>query len=1337
MAQPEQDPIYDDQKREPTSALDKARARWGMSNDENTPEVEGESQQTSGEKSSARDRADKRWGMGTAGVGNEEAQASPLGGNGLEGAMNNGEKDLSAAPSPIKTSFTPDKGGFLNQGVKLFGRNIGSRKKVGGAVGGVAGLGLLVAVYMAGASLYLVHLREYVTGANNQQQSAISNQLQRRRLNSTFKLIRKAAQKVHVDKFASKARQAGFEVAVKNGAVESIARGVGADRIIIEMSDKSDKQLAKIVKDMAAGVRGDAGITFINEIDNVSKEVGSRFLGPVVKRKVYKKIFGLSGFYNWIDARTKIRASAGTAADETPVRQLSDAMINADSTQRTIERSLSANDAARIAGAVDPNTATDDILQANIDEANKAKQEVLDGNTGNYTARVADGDAVAANIGEAAEAFGKGSTDELTEAALAVAPKLSSRIGGKVLGSLGKSFDAFTVWREGCRVRGTLAFVKSMRNTLVFLELVKFGYKFYTIADHQKAGLASSTSIKLMSIYLAGAAGSSGIQSIVAGGAVSGAGIQKYGVGYADVGILAAIATFLSKVPGLEPGQCKLVNSPIVMGAGVATGAALSFFSLGSLPALNLSWSAGLTLANEVAFAVVLPIMLGTLSGALINGLEKPGEDSGTALGAAVGAHSTTTASASAALPITSAAFEEVSMSATVSRDVALKSQSFAERYLDLSNSDSLMARASLYVPQSIPGIGSIAQKQFNFSSISNPFSSVLSLFSKSSSALSNKCEDVTVQKYDLATDGFCSPTLAYVPVLDLDQTQKILTETTNINLAGQPIPGSDLDKFIENCFSGRAGILHPIEVNQDGSTDPIDPTCVVGVSEGPYTGHFDGDLAEEAESGQAERVPLIKERFAAWYGWLVDEENLAADINDQLSGANSATGEANNNNIFFLGDSLTVGMQNLAGSDPQSNYLQRSFNSEGWSTSVDAKGCRAVYQTQGSFEGDGSSCPAGTINDGISAVNDPANAQYLNNDEAGTVVIGLGTNQYETDANGRVSKQLFEEKVKLLVSDIRKKSPNAEIYWVNLVNNSESTSLQERNLLINKIAVEDNFTVLDWNDYVSTAKSTPTTEDDVGFATEDRNEVHHTADGYTKKVQYLIDNVILPAGNTVAGTKSLNCSGYKEVTSPESRVDRAYSAEIQNTCEEMKTKCQSGVADTERILCSAFEFDGTYYGNSYGAYSGANGNEIYGFNVTGNFGLRAKDWLDNRSEGLSPNNLLECSGLTSVSLFRAYGVDGVGCSGNWTERANPALFREVTDAEIRPGDFLTKSFGCNSDASNSSGGHVAIAASAPDANGNIIVYETDSWEKPVRFTKKNLSDFPGGHSRYIGTGTQ
>lgn len=465
---------------------------------------------------------------------------------------------------------------------------------------------------------------------------------------------------------------------------------------------------------------------------------------------------------------------------------------------------------------------------------------------------------------------------------------------------------------------------------------------------------------------------------------------------------------------------------------------------------------------------------------------------------------------------------------AEIFREDRIKSKSFASRYFDIGDSDSLVARASMYAPLSLPGLSNILR-----SDILVPNLNVASLFNfgGTADALGEDCNDVTADKYGAALGNFCSPILGYAPLLDLDQTEAILIETGNITLTGGISPGSELDKFAQNCFSGRTGMLHPKEFSQDGTTDPIDPTCIPWATEGDFLGNLPGDVAEDVDGNEIVRVPSKKERFAAWYGYLADEENMVADINDELSGGPSKVTDAQNNKIFFLGDSLTVGMQNLAGTDSTGNYLEKTFNDAGWQAQVDAQGCRAVYQTQGPIQGDGSSCPAQIIVDGITAVTN--GASYLGEDKMGTVVIGLGTNKYELGPDGNADTQVFIDKAQELIDKIKTLSPSAGIYWVNLTTEPNNQSTTDRNealkQLIDGLPETSKVKLLDWNDFVKTANATPSTTDDVGFA--DSDSVHHTADGYKKKVQYLLDNIPLP---TPAGigpiitdrdTTDINCA--------------------------------------------------------------------------------------------------------------------------------------------------------------------------------------------------------------------
>lgn len=224
--------------------------------------------------------------------------------------------------------------------------------------------------------------------------------------------------------------------------------------------------------------------------------------------------------------------------------------------------------------------------------------------------------------------------------------------------------------------------------------------------------------------------------------------------------------------------------------------------------------------------------------------------------------------------------------------------------------------------------------------------------------------------------------------------------------------------------------------------------------------------------------------------------------------------------------------------------------------------------------------------------------------------------------------------------------------------------------------------------------------------------------------------------GTTTVSVGAVNCESYN-IASGGELTPRAYDADVSQVCQEVKQSCETGITTTGKILCEALKYDGVFYGNGYSS-QWTNGGALgfYGFSENvGNYGISAQAWLNQRDpSGLNPYNLLECSGLTSVALYDAFGQDGssIGCSGQYTEQNNPSLFRQVEPSEVLPGDFLTKTFGCNS----STSGHVAIAASTVADDGTIYVYETNSFGKPVRFTKKNLDrDFPAGRSRYIGQG--
>ena len=568
------------------------------------------------------------------------------------------------------------------------------------------------------------------------------------------------------------------------------------------------------------------------------------------------------------------------------------------------------------------------------------------------------------------------------------------------------------------------------------------------------------------------------------------------------------------------------------------------------------------------------------------------------------------------------------------------------------------------------------------------------------------------------------------------------------IDADGMPIAGSELDTYSQNCFVGRPGLLYKQEVDKNGAENPVDSQCaeigepmagdkpeefmrVAAKDVRPTISKLVSPRAQAAELVNERRVPGKHERFAAWMGFISDRDNFKEDINDEVEGVEGDAPDpsAVNNNLFVLGDSLTVGMQSLGGSVASRNYLAEQLNARGWNTTVNAQGCRGVYQPNGPIQGDGSNCPRDTIIDGLTVVNDINQPIYDTLKNSGTYVIGLGTNRTERLV-AATDDSLFKQKAIELIDRIRSSevSPNATIYWVNL-SLQNKTNEAERNGIIAELVTEKNIRLIDWAAHVTATNSNASTADDVTFA----DAVHHDAEGYRKKVAFVSEALgQAPAGSFSSNT-SFSCTGYKEIgTGPTNIINRTYSAKIQSVCTDMQRQCAAGVDDTRRILCAAFEFDGVYYGNGYSeTYAGAKAIPIYGFNANGgNYGLNPARWLNERQPGLHPKNLLECSGLAAVALYKAYNFSSgrLYCSGQFTERQNPALFDQMTPDQIKPGDFLTLSFGCN----NGGSGHVAIAASTPDANGNLVVYETNSWKRPVRFTEKNLQrDFPGGWSRF------
>lgn len=180
-------------------------------------------------------------------------------------------------------------------------------------------------------------------------------------------------------------------------------------------------------------------------------------------------------------------------------------------------------------------------------------------------------------------------------------------------------------------------------------------------------------------------------------------------------------------------------------------------------------------------------------------------------------------------------------------------------------------------------------------------------------------------------------------------------------------------------------------------------------------------------------------------------------------------------------------------------NSLQNKLTDAGWNPTINGQGCRPLYNVSNpnGFNGNGTGCPAGTI---TSAFNEfDKDREQIEN--AGTIVIALGTNNYERSEAVFIEKAVeYIEMIKGLNSSIGNR-----IYWVNTYTTDGGKT--ERS---NSIASVVRQTEVQLIDYQSAAINDPTTHSFPG------NDVtHNDANGYINKVDFILSNIGPPSGST------------------------------------------------------------------------------------------------------------------------------------------------------------------------------------------------------------------------------
>lgn len=210
---------------------------------------------------------------------------------------------------------------------------------------------------------------------------------------------------------------------------------------------------------------------------------------------------------------------------------------------------------------------------------------------------------------------------------------------------------------------------------------------------------------------------------------------------------------------------------------------------------------------------------------------------------------------------------------------------------------------------------------------------------------------------------------------------------------------------------------------------------------------------------------------------------NTSADCDPTSSGYPTSNGT---NNVYVIGDSLTVGMNRDSLGEQN---LDSKLRAAGWNPTIKAQGCRPLYNSSNpdGFQGDGSACPSGLITDAfLELENDTV---YI--ERAAKVIVALGTNRYESD------EAVFRTKIAEYVTRLSIINPSlkpSDIYWVNLY--VEGGSRDARSDIINAEAAILGFNVIDFNAEVKQNTAA------YPFA----DGTHHTDAGYIAKNDFVVD---------------------------------------------------------------------------------------------------------------------------------------------------------------------------------------------------------------------------------------
>lgn len=743
-----------------------------------------------------------------------------------------------------------------------------TRKKAlaGGGIGGL--IAAIIFLMLFGGSFEMIHLRENMLGQANKY---VNSALERRRNTNFYQIVKKLNKgdltgKIDNAKFANKMRAQGFIVEFQDGKLSKFGYetdiGGGKQTKFLDLEATNSKRALNAFLD-----DGEFGSKASRSLDIA---VGGR--AATWKGKAARKLYGSMNlrFSNWLDRKASDKA-------ETDRQRLADNLRHADELDAEIGRRISATDPrdADNDGKIDPDKNGSLLGDAEnaLGEAEDYRQRLLENPQDTGVIEGVNDDLIGAVDGVG------GSLDDL----------VSTGAGSKALGEAAiKGLSPISYFQTACTVNGTVKFLANVQNIALSYQLAKFSMRFMSAADNQKAGVLSGDGLKLMMLYLntkspstgRSALQSGGIRSTILGDSSarpSAVNLGKYNTGRASNGILSDANNYISGVLDRAggPRACSVANNGFVQIGALVVGVGAAIFTGGTSAAASITLNVTVGIVGEVVKSIAVAQATKSVAGMVMNGYED-GEQVGDALASGWGTMRGMNANANGLRPATKAEIALLDQQINSSRAFTNGEQGIFERYFSTSNGNSALV-----------SIGATTSSHLSISNATGRFFSSITrlpnlfaqfFFVRGAYAAEDECKDPQVKRLNLEADAFCSLEIAATPDLDVSKTEEKLRELNLIDTEGAPVPGTDYAAYVEYCFSGRPALLYDPNIDMDKNDELVAKMGACTLSGKNENG---GILPGDTEGKY--------DRYANWYGYMVDEDNLAEEINDDFNDAEAA----------------------------------------------------------------------------------------------------------------------------------------------------------------------------------------------------------------------------------------------------------------------------------------------------------------------------------------------------------------------------------------------------------------------------------------------------------------